>query len=153
MDFYNNSYAEIISETVFEFAINPAKKDTDYLIFSEKIFKPIYCCQPFILSGNPFSLKKLKEFGFKTFDKWWDESYDNIVDNSERILAVYKLVKSLVSKTNEEWDELNKKLLPILEYNREHLLSFTEEKVGNTYVENLNKLIEHEPNTKNYFLF
>ena len=34
----------------------------------------------FLVSGmNPHYLKKLKELGFKTFDSWWDESYDSEV--------------------------------------------------------------------------
>lgn len=141
---YLNSYFSVITETIFY-------EHGHYI--SEKTFKGIEHLHPFVIVGKPGILKYLRLKGFKTFSEFWDESYDNEPNNSERIIKIFNLVKSLIQKTNEEWDELNKKLLPILEYNREHLLSFTEEKVGNTYVENLNKLLQYEPNKENYFLF
>ena len=60
-------FLNIVTETLF---------NADSIFLSEKTYKPIYMCQPFIIFGNPNSLKKLKELGYKTFDKWWDESYD-----------------------------------------------------------------------------
>jgi hypothetical protein len=59
----------------------------------------------------------------------------------------------LIEKTNEEWDEMYEKLYPILEHNRNHLLSMSEEYISDTYVYNLNKLLENEPNQENYSLF
>ena len=40
-------------------------------------------------------LKKLKEMGFKTFDKWWDESYDDEIDDTIRMQKVLNLIESL----------------------------------------------------------
>ena len=37
----------------------------------------------------------LKERGFKTFDKYFDETYDSIEDDNERMKAIIKLVNSL----------------------------------------------------------
>ena len=34
--------------------------------------------------SHSHTLKKLKEFGFKTFSDWWDESYDTEEDDSRR---------------------------------------------------------------------
>ena len=39
-------------------------------------YNPIYCGHPVIQFGPVNHLKKLREIGFKTFSKWWDESYD-----------------------------------------------------------------------------
>ena len=84
------------------------------------------------------SLKKYESFQNK-------EALENPNDS--------ELIKSLILKSDEEWIELNKKLFPILKHNRKHLLSFNEELVNNTYINNLNNLIQHEPNQENYFLF
>jgi hypothetical protein len=56
-------------------------------------------CQPFIIFGNPYSIKKLKELGYKTFDKWWDESYDNETNIDERFKKIITILESI-----SEWD-------------------------------------------------
>jgi len=140
---YKNTYFSIITETIFY-------EHGHYI--SEKTFKGIQHLHPFIIIGKPGIIKWLKEKGFKTFSEFWDESYDEIYDNSERIIKIFNIVKSLINKTNEEWDEMYEKLYPILEYNRNRLLEYTEEIVGDIYIQNLNKLLENEPNKENYFL-
>ena len=65
---------------------------------------------------------------------------------------IFEVTTTLLSKSKDEWDVLNKKLKPILIYNRNLLLSFQEKKVGNTYKNKLFNLIEHEPNQENYYL-
>lgn len=141
---YLNTYFSLITETLFY-------EHGHYI--SEKSFKGIAHLHPFVILGKPGIINQLQKWGFKTFSEFWDESYDTIQNNSERIIKVYEVVKSLVEKTNEEWDELYEKLYPILEYNRNHLLSMSEEYISDTYVNNLNKLLENEPNQENYNLF
>lgn len=83
-------FVNIVTETLF---------DTDSIFLSEKTYKPIYMCEPFIIFGNPHSLKKLKELGYKTFDKWWDESYDeelNVNDRFKKIISILEVIS--------EWD-------------------------------------------------
>ena len=62
---------------------------------TEKVFKPIVSKNPFILLGCAHNLKYLKRYGFKTFDRWIDESYDDIEDDYQRLLAVVGVIKSL----------------------------------------------------------
>jgi hypothetical protein len=83
-------FLNIITETLF---------DTDSIFISEKTYKPIYMCQPFIIFGSPHSLKKLKELGYKTFDKWWDESYDNEMDINKRFDKIVNILEQI-----SEWD-------------------------------------------------
>jgi hypothetical protein len=72
---HRNTFVNIVNETLYE----------QHTIFiTEKTVKPITCGQPFIIMGNWNSLKKLKELGFKTFDKWWDESYDDEKDLTKK---------------------------------------------------------------------
>ena len=53
--------------------------------------KAIDYCKPFVINGDKGTLKYLHSIGFKTFDKWWDESYDEIKDGWERFDAILKL--------------------------------------------------------------
>ncbi len=86
---FENSYISIVSESTFSSAQ-----------ISEKIAKPLRYLHPFIVIGGPHYLKKLKEFGFKTFDKWWDESYDDELDDVKRMDKVLKLIVSLNDSNN-----------------------------------------------------
>jgi len=140
---YLNTYFSLITETLFY-------EHGHYI--SEKTFKGISHMHPFVVLGKPGILKQLKKWGFKTFSDFWDESYDDIINNSERMIKAYEISKSLVNKTNEEWDLMYEKMIPILEYNRNHLLSMSEEYIANTYINNLNNLLKNEPNQENYSL-
>ena len=40
---------------------------------------------PFVMVNGHGSISKLKELGFKTFDKWWDESYDDEPNETDRL--------------------------------------------------------------------
>lgn len=83
-------FINIVTETLF---------DEESIFLSEKTYKPIYLCQPFILFGNPYSLKKLKELGYKTFDKWWDEGYDEELDINKRFKKIVSVLEKIA-----EWD-------------------------------------------------
>jgi hypothetical protein len=140
---YKSTYFSIVTETLFyEYG--------NYL--SEKTWKPIAHLHPFVLISRPGMLKFLHSLGFKTFSEFWDESYDTIESNPKRMEKILKVLTDLLSKSKDEWDELNKKLKPILIYNRNLLLSFQEKKVGNAYKNKLFNLIENEPNQENYYL-
>lgn len=84
---------------------------------TEKIFKPIILKQPFMLLGCAYNLEYLKSYGFKTFDRWFDESYDKITDPVKRIQAVAEVLKSICSRSNEELTEMLHEMEEVLEYN------------------------------------
>jgi hypothetical protein len=83
-------FINVVTETLF---------DVDSIFISEKTYKPIYLYQPFIIFGNPRTLKKLKELGYKTFDKWWDESYDVELDINNRFKKIICILEEI-----SEWD-------------------------------------------------
>ena len=102
------SFCQVVTETCFW-------ENKTHL--TEKIFKPIVCKQPFLLLGCTNNLKYLKSYGFKTFDKWWDESYDSIENPIERIQTVVSILKKLSSLTNNQLKELLLEMEDTLEYN------------------------------------
>lgn len=84
---------------------------------TEKIFKPIILKQPFILLGCAYNLEYLKSYGFKTFDRWFDESYDKITDPVLRLQAVADLLKYICSRSEEELTNMLHDMEEVLEYN------------------------------------
>jgi len=96
--YYLDSYFQIATGNNF----------TDYsdqLIFSEKIWKPITNLQPFIYLDDVGALKKLQEYGFKTFHPFIDESYDNIINVEHRFDMIEEEINKLCNRSIEEIDE------------------------------------------------
>ena len=119
-DEYEKSYFTIISET---------NAESNYNFITEKTIKPIMNLHPFVVLGNPHTLKILKEFGFNTFDKWWDESYDNEFDFKTRAKMILAIVNNLCNKSKEEMGELLLEMQDVLIYNKNllHKLSTSKE--------------------------
>jgi hypothetical protein len=88
------------------------------LFLSEKILKPILSYQPFIVFGAHGYLAELKNYGFKTFSDFWDESYDNIKSPVQRMKSLISLVKSLNNKSIEELNDIYKSTIDICIHNR-----------------------------------
>lgn len=85
---------------------------------SEKTFAAMGNLRPLILVAPPKSLEYLKKLGFKTFDKWWDESYDQELDHQKRILKVLDIIDYINSFSINELNNLYKDMEEILRYNK-----------------------------------
>lgn len=110
------SFLSIITETLWH-------KDTCF--WSEKTKKAMFTKRPFILLAPAGTLRMLKEFGFKTFDKFWDESYDEIEDQGKRFEAVMKIVDQILELPMKECCMMLKEMHSILSYNYYHLNNIT----------------------------
>jgi hypothetical protein len=99
-----DSWISVVSEASFG--------DQDHTLFlSEKVFKPIACLHPFIVVGNKGSLKKLREMGYRTFEGFIDESYDEL-PTFERFEAIIESIKQVQSIQNKfAWYESMKDIL------------------------------------------
>ena len=108
---FNDTAYSIIAET---------DHDNTLSFFSEKTAKPMIARRLFVaFSGYKF-LRNLKMQGFKTFDCVIDESYDNIVDDTERYTAAFEQVKRLCSMNQQE---VYAKIRDVVEHNHQHIMS------------------------------
>lgn len=105
-DLQNSAYINIVTETCFPY--------TGGVFFTEKIYKPIWCLQPFILVAAPHSLEYLRSLGFQTFDRWWDESYDTVEGFQPRLEAICKLIDRLDKHPLEWFKETYKEMEEVL---------------------------------------
>ena len=109
-ELHKTSFLHLISETFFY-------KEYEVRFFSEKTFRPILSLQPFIMISHSHTLNKLKEFGFKTFSDWWDESYDMEEDDSKRINKIFELIEYINTKSLDELKDMYISMIPTLQHN------------------------------------
>lgn len=87
---------------------------------SEKTINAIKNNRPFIMVGAPGTLKMLKKMGFKTFDKWWDESYDDIVCNQDRMVKICEIIDHVNSFNLSELTEMYNDMADVLLHNNKN---------------------------------
>ena len=90
---------------------------------TEKIFKPICQQIPFVLVGTSGALAYLRSYGFQTFDRLWDESYDAEPDRARRVEKIGKLLGRLNRLTQAEQQSLYEQAIPIVRHNYDHFYS------------------------------
>jgi hypothetical protein len=116
-DAHMNSFLNIVTETMW---------NKESIFLTEKTYKPMYMCQPFIIFGNPHSLKKLKEYGFKTFDKWWDESYDDELDLNIRLEKITNILEEIANWDFDKCFEITNQMEEVLIHNYKRMISMDE---------------------------
>ena len=89
----------------------------------KKTIKAILYERPFISYGNPGTLAYLKDHGFKTFDAYWDESYDNEKDDDKKIEMIAQIIKNICKKNIVDINKMHDDMKPILEHNKNLLVN------------------------------
>lgn len=125
---WQSSFMHVVNETVF---YEPK------LHLTEKIFKPIVAARPFLLVAAPGNLAYLRSYGFKTFDAWIDESYDNILDPDARLDAIASEIMRIQSLPLPHLTRLLTEMEPVLAHNRQHFFGGFKEIIVDEMLENL----------------
>ena len=108
---FNDTAYSVIAET---------DHDNTLSFFSEKTAKPLIARRLFVaFSGYKF-LHNLRTQGFKTFTDVVDESYDLIVDDTDRYTAAFEQVKRLCTLDQQQ---VYNKLRDVLEHNHNHIMN------------------------------
>jgi hypothetical protein len=87
---------------------------------TEKTFKAIALEMPFVLVAPAGSLSYLREYGFKTFNSVFDESYDLETDDIVRVEKTVKLLKELDTLSPKQRQQIHQACLPMVEHNYNH---------------------------------
>ena len=115
---YFSSYFDIITM---------AKYEQVGVYLDEKLYKSFACMKPFLIVGQYNTLKVLRDYGFKTFGDWIDESYDDVKNDYDRMEMVTDVVKELNNMSVFEIDKLFWKFKDVLVHNFLHLKKFINE--------------------------
>ena len=87
------------------------------LQLTEKSFKSIALGMPFVLTATAGSLAYLRSYGFRTFDQFWDESYDLETDDFIRAEKVAAVLKQLDNLSTQKKQKLFQTCWPVIEHN------------------------------------
>lgn len=101
---------------------------------TEKTIKAMLCYRPFLLMAPTGTLKWLRGQGFKTFSKWWDESYDDIQSHHKRLEAVYRIAEHINSLSIAQCNTMMLDMKKVLKHNANRALEFQYD-VTKNYVE------------------
>lgn len=113
-DFYDNVAIDIVTETVYHY---PSPQIT------EKTLRPILQKRMFLIVGPCNSIGLLKHLGFKTFDPWICEDYDNIIDPFDRMDALLCEIDRLTALPIDTIRDYMLECNDIIEHNCAHLLA------------------------------
>lgn len=94
---WNDTYFSVVNETGV----------SDGAVFiTEKTIRPMIYFHPFIVYGNPNTLSELRKLGFQTFPEFFDERYDSIEDEQERLSIILDNIERICSIPIEEVHQL-----------------------------------------------
>ena len=120
-DHLPNLHSKTLFSIVNETLISNYKNTS--LFFSEKLLKPIINYQPMIIYGQPGINRKIQMLGFKTYEDYFDLSFDDEPDDVLRykklLISIENTVKHLRSLSRDEQIAWRFKESKLLIYNRE----------------------------------
>ena len=129
---YSSTFINVVGETLYS---------SNTLFLSEKTWKPMIVGSPFIIVGSPGVLRYLKNEGFRTFDRWIDESYDNEINHAKRFNKIVNLIRDLSKKPIKELVQIRKEMMEVCFHNKELMKVRTREK----FLNEKGKYIHHKP--------
>ena len=132
LDNLTSALFHVVTETIYF---------QEKLHLTEKIFKPIVAKRPFLLVAAPGNLAYLKSYGFRTFDRWIDESYDNELDHYIRIEKITEEIARLCAMEPADLIMMHKEMEEILEYNFNHFYTQFKNIIVDELVDNFDSVI------------
>lgn len=123
LQFYSDIFVDVYAET------NLAG---NCFTVTEKTWRPILAQRPFIVLSNPGFLHNLRKLEFKTFNDFWDESYDDYGDG-DRITQIEQLLEDIAAWPIDRCRDMLVEMQSILEHNYTTFVNLTTAKVTEVF--------------------
>ena len=114
---WQNQINENLYNDTFCSIINLGSFADCFPTYDEKPLLAIRNYRPFILVGPPGSLQMMKDHGFKTFDNFWDESYDLEQNHEKRFIKIFELINTIDSMSIDDCKIMYQSMKKILQHN------------------------------------
>jgi hypothetical protein len=122
---YNNIFVDVVCET---------RVAGNVFFVTEKTWRCIVARRPFITMGSRNFLSNLRKLGFKTFDKFWDESYDEY-GMQDRIKKIEEVLDNISKWPVEVLHKKLNEMQDILDHNYNVFLTLQYSKIKDTFDE------------------
>lgn len=119
---YKNIFCDIVCETYFSGRV---------FFMTEKIMRTIINKRPFLVQGPQWFLKNLKRLGFQTFDRWWDEGYDEDPWDY-RYNGLKTNIDYIASQSPSTIERWYNEMKPVLDHNYNTFLTLTQKQIIET---------------------
>lgn len=116
-----SDYLKLADKVCFELVIECQIEE--YLLPSEKVYKPLLGKTPFLYLGSPYILKYIKTLGFESFDIIFDESYDTELIFYDRVSIIIENMKRLCDLSLTDCAKYVSLADEICEFNHKHFIS------------------------------
>ena len=127
---YTSFPIEFCQQTYFSLIIGTwaLEEQERSVSINEKEIKSILAKHPFITFARPYTLEYIKDMGFLTFSKWFDESYDQEVNDIKRMEKIAMEVKRLTSLNATQWQVILNEMEPILQHNYNRCVNYVSDR-------------------------
>ena len=112
---YCNFLVEIVCETCY---------NGNTFFPTEKTWRPMLLETPFIVQGPQWYLHRLRDMGFQTFDRWWDEGYSEDPANWQNT-EIKKVIDYVGKLSIEQLKKMYNEMQPTLKHNKKRFLELT----------------------------
>jgi len=133
---------DLYSQVLFDVSLE-TWQDEDVEFYTEKTIKPMMMGMPVLIWGASGINKNLKKYGFKTYESWFDLSFDDEPDTIKRkdlllqeVRRVCNMLDNMSRAERLQWSQKNKS---VLRYNQQILpnVSITSREI-NKLLNNIN---------------
>lgn len=123
LKYYQDIFVDVVHETFVR---------GEVCFATEKTWRPIVARRPFITMGGLNHLENLRRLGFKTFNEFWDEGYDEY-GMQHRVNEIAKLLDTISTWSVEKIQRTLQDMQPILEHNYNTFMNLTHNKIQKTF--------------------
>tara|TARA_B100000282_G_scaffold296612_1_gene279152 strand:- start:1458 stop:2780 length:1323 start_codon:yes stop_codon:yes gene_type:complete len=128
-EIYHDAYINVVTEAFPD-------KEIDCFI-TEKTFKPMLHLQPFMIQGNRYTLRRLREAGYKTFHDIWDESYDELETWQQRTDAMVEQLHKWCELSSQQQYEKCQSVWHILSHNQQMVFNTSADLTRSAYLKDI----------------
>jgi hypothetical protein len=119
MSCYNDIFVDVVCE----------KMITGQTFFpTEKTARPLATKTPFLIMAAPNYIKNLRRLGFRSFGRFWDESYD-YEQGVRRAESIQRIIDDLAKLGKQQLQDLYQEMTTTLEHNHQVYMSMTPERI------------------------
>lgn len=106
-----------------ETLVDATKYPNGYCPFiTEKTFRAIAHGKPTVWSGSPGTIKYLNDQGYRTWNNYFDESYDNEINVGKRFKMICQTLEDINSWSEQRWQQVWPDMIEIARHNQQNLV-------------------------------